>query len=75
MARYFWANARFLYPESDVFFRWNAFETLSLTAGIRVLWPWFHAWDGESLPFTDQFVFAPTLGFSMVFPLVRNDGE
>jgi len=75
MARYFWDKARFLYPETDIFFRWNAFDTLALTAGVRVLWPWFHIWDGEGLPFGDQFVFAATIGFSMVFPLIRDGGE
>jgi hypothetical protein len=65
---YLYSDLRFLYPETRVFMRWKVYENLTLVVSLRVLYPLFHIWDGESLPFYDQLLFSGTIGlaFSLI---------
>jgi hypothetical protein len=60
---YFFGMGRFLYPETRLFFRWRVSSGLSMTMGVRALYPVFHLWDGLHQPFLDQFILSAGLGF------------
>jgi hypothetical protein len=62
---YFYGSLRFLYPETRIFLRWQAVEQLGLVFSVRALYPVFHLWDGENLPFLDQLMLAGSLGFAI----------
>ena len=59
---YFFADGRFFYPESRLFFRWQFSESLVMVINLRVFYPLFHAWDGLGQPFIDQFMVSAGLG-------------
>ena len=54
---------RFLYPELEIRVLWKAVESFSLSFAFRTLFPIFHLWGGEDLPFSDQMIFMGDLGF------------
>lgn len=60
---YFYSNLRFLLPETRFIVRWQVVDAVGLVFSLRALYPLFHLWDGEGLPFTDQFSAAFTIGF------------
>jgi hypothetical protein len=64
---YFYGGPRFIYPETRVFLRWQVVKQLGLVFSVRALYPVFHLWDGENLPFLDQLIIAGCLGFSIRF--------
>jgi hypothetical protein len=64
---YFYGALRFIYPETRVFLRWQVVEQIGLVFSVRALYPVFHLWDGENLPFLDQLMIAGSLGFSIRF--------
>jgi hypothetical protein len=63
--RYFWAG-RFLFPETRLWVRWNAFDDFALSLSLAALYPLFHVWDGGA--FADQFIFAAIAGFDVRLP-------
>jgi hypothetical protein len=60
---YFYSSLRFLLPETRFIVRWQVVDAVGLVFSLRALFPIFHLWDGEGLPFTDQFSAAFTIGF------------
>jgi hypothetical protein len=62
---YFYGGLRFLYPETRLFLKWQVAQNLGLLFSLRALYPIFHIWDGEGLPFLDQLMIALTLGFAI----------
>jgi hypothetical protein len=60
---YFYGNARFLYPDTEVYAKWNFTGNLGLTLTLKVLWPVFHLWDNENLSLFDQLVVSGAVGF------------
>lgn len=61
--QYLFGSGRFFYPENNLYIIWNVFDNLSISFGLKAMYPLFHLWDGERLPFYDQFIFASLLGF------------
>ncbi len=59
---YLYGNLRFLYPETQADLRLSVAEGIDLRLGARVLWPVFHFWDGEGLPFLEQMVGCALVG-------------
>jgi hypothetical protein len=62
---YFFASARFFYPETRVSLRWQVSDVIGLIVNLRAFYPVFHLWDGMSQPFIDQFMFAGGLGIAI----------
>ncbi len=62
---YFYGNLRFFYPELRGFLRWKIVESIGLIFSLRTFIPIFHLWDGEGLPFTDQFMVSLTAGLAI----------
>jgi hypothetical protein len=62
---YFYGSGRFFYPETRFFVRWNLNDSIGLLINLRAWYPVFHLWDGEGLPFLDQFMFSAGLGFAV----------
>jgi hypothetical protein len=60
---YFYGMGRFIYPETRFIFRWRVADGVGLVFSLRAMYPLFHLWDGEGLPFYDQFMAAFDLGF------------
>ncbi len=60
---YFFGAGRFFYPENNIYIIWSVFDYLNLYFGIKSMYPIFHLWDDENLPFYDQFIFSVNLGF------------
>jgi hypothetical protein len=65
---YFFGQGRFFYPETRLFLKWKVSDSLGLRVNLRALYPLFHAWDGEALPFFDQLMLAGGLGFAISLP-------
>ena len=59
---YFYAMARFIYPETEIFTRFTITEDFDLNISIRAYYPLFHLWDGETLSFFDQFMLGGFIG-------------
>ena len=64
-ATYFFGNARFLFPETDIWIRWRVAESLSLALTVKALYPLFHLWDRDGATAGDQFMLAVVLGFDI----------
>jgi hypothetical protein len=64
---YFFAQGRFFYPEARFFVRWTMSASMTLVVNLRAFFPLFHAWDGLSQPFLDQFM--GSAGIGMAFRL------
>jgi len=62
---YFYGAGRFFYPETRFFASWRLSPGFGVNFNVRALWPLFHAWDGEGLPFYDQMQIAGNLGFTI----------
>jgi hypothetical protein len=62
---YFFANARFFYPETRLSLRWQVSDAIGLIVNLRAFYPLFHLWDGMGQPFIDQFMFAGGLGIAI----------
>jgi hypothetical protein len=62
---YFFGQARFLFPETDIWIRWRAFENLSFALTLKALYPLFHAWDGDGQGIPDQLFLAAVFGFDI----------
>jgi hypothetical protein len=62
---YMYGAGRFFYPETRFFLRWHIIDPLDLLFNLRAWYPVFHLWDGEGLPFLDQFMFSAGLGFAI----------
>jgi hypothetical protein len=60
---YFYTQGRFIYPETRFITRWHVTDGVTLAFTLRALYPLFHLWDGEGLPFYDQFMTALDIGF------------
>ncbi len=63
--------SRFLYPEVELTFRWKLVDKIGLSLGIKYLLPFFHVWDGESLPFYDQMMLSAIVGVQFYFSKKR----
>ncbi len=55
--------ARSVYPQVEIACVWDVLDKLGLVFSVRGLFPIFHLWDGENLPFFDQFFLMANLGF------------
>ncbi|MQY76699.1 MAG: hypothetical protein GH155_03630 [Spirochaeta sp.] len=64
---YFYAG-RFVYPETEIYTAWKLNDKLELKTSIRVLFPIFHLWDGEELPFVDQMLISGLIGIRYTLP-------
>jgi hypothetical protein len=62
---YFFGDTRFLYPEIGGFLNWQVAKSIGLEFALRAFIPVFHLWDGEGLPFTDQFMVSLTVGLAV----------
>lgn len=62
---YFYGSGRFIYPETRFIFRWRVTDGVGLIFTLRAMYPLFHLWDGEGLPFYDQLMAAFDLGFAI----------
>jgi hypothetical protein len=60
---YFYSKGRFIFPETRFITRWRVTDGVSLVFTLRGMYPLFHLWDGEGLPFYDQLLVAADLGF------------
>jgi len=60
---YFYTNARFIYPETRFITRWHVVDGVTLDFTFRAMYPLFHIWDGEALPFYDQLMASFNIGF------------
>ena len=60
---YFYSQGRFIYPETRFITRWHVVDGVTLAFTLRAMYPLFHLWDGEGLPFYDQFLTAFNIGF------------
>ncbi len=61
--QYFFSNGRFFYPENNLYIIWNVFDNLALSFSLKFMYPIFHLWDTENLPFYDQFILSALIGF------------
>ena len=59
---YFFGKGRFFYPETGLQVAWKATDAITLEFGARVLWPLFHLWDGQGVPFADELMVSGALG-------------
>ena len=64
---YFYSQGRFIYPETRFITRWHVVEGVTLAFTLRGMYPLFHLWDGESLPFYDQLLVGLDIGFVITF--------
>jgi hypothetical protein len=62
---YFYGGLRFLYPDTEVSIKWNATTGIGLMFSLKALWPAFHLWDSETLPFYDQLFVSGLLGINI----------
>jgi hypothetical protein len=62
---YFYGALRFLYPETRFFVRWHISDPIELVFNLRAWYPVFHLWDGEALPFLDQFMISAGIGVAI----------
>ena len=62
---WFFGAARFIYPEARAFLRWQVTDAIGLVFNLRAWFPLFKLWDGQNLPFPDQFMFAGGIGFAV----------
>ena len=62
---YFFAKARFFYPETTFSVIWQVSEPIGLIFNIRALFPVFHLWDGMGQPFIDQFIIGAGIGIAI----------
>ena len=62
---WFFGAARFLYPEARLFMKWQVTPAIGLVLNVRAWYPLFQLWDGQNLPFPDQFMFAGGIGFAV----------
>ncbi|HVP18621.1 MAG TPA: hypothetical protein VMU36_06455 [Spirochaetia bacterium] len=62
---YFYSQGRFIFPETRFITRWHVTDGVTLVFTLRGMYPLFHLWDGESLPFYDQLMAAFDLGFAI----------
>ncbi len=62
---YFYGQGRFIFPETRFIARWHVTDGVTLAFTLRGMYPIFHIWDGESLPFNDQLLAAFNLGFAI----------
>ncbi|MBA7698200.1 hypothetical protein ES703_106875 [subsurface metagenome] len=53
---------RFLYPETELFAQIAVSKDFDLKLSFRAYYPIFHLWDGENLPFFDQFMVSALVG-------------
>ena len=60
---YFYGQARFIYPETRFITRWHVVDGVTMEFTLRGMYPLFHLWDGEGLPFYDQLMAALDIGF------------
>jgi len=60
---YFYTQGRFIYPETRFLTRWHVADGVTLAFTLRAMYPLFHLWDGEGLPFNDQLMAAFNIGF------------
>ncbi len=60
---YFYGMGRFIFPETRFITRWDVAEGVTLVFTLRGMYPVFHIWDEEGLPFYDQLLAALDLGF------------
>lgn len=67
MGSYFYCSGRFFYPEAGLFFIWKMFNKAALLIEAKTFFPLFHAWDGEEVPFYDQFMVAGSVGLRFFF--------
>ena len=67
LLQYFFGKGRFFYPANDLYFTWNVYNKLALSFNTKIMYPLFHLWDGESLPFYDQLILIGTIGFVIRF--------
>ncbi len=59
---YFLSGGRFLYLELRGTLDWTITRALGLSVRLRALFPVFHLWDGEGVPFYDQLFFGAGIG-------------
>ncbi len=64
---YFYSQGRFIYPETRFITRWHVVDGVTLAFTLRGMYPLFHLWDGESLPFYDQLLVGLDIGFVITF--------
>jgi hypothetical protein len=62
---YFFGMARFFYPETRLFLKWQATSAVGLVVNVRAWYPLFHLWDGQNLPFLDQFMCSAGIGIAI----------
>jgi hypothetical protein len=62
---YFYGSLRFLYPETRFFLRWHLSDPIELLFNLRAWYPVFHFWDGQGLPFLDQFMISAGIGVAI----------
>ena len=62
---YFFGMARFFYPETRLFLKWQLTNPVGLVVSLRAWYPLFHLWDGQNLPFLDQFMFSGGIGIAI----------
>jgi hypothetical protein len=62
---WFFGAARFIYPEARLFTRWQVGPAVGLVFSVRAWYPLFQLWDGQNLPFPDQFMFAGGIGIAV----------
>ncbi len=59
---YFYGKLRFLYPETQITAQMPILENFDIKISLRAYYPLFHLWDGEGLPFMDQFMIGGLIG-------------
>jgi hypothetical protein len=64
-SNYFYGNLRFIYPDVDLFLKWNVSESFSLSFTLKGFIPVFHLWDGEELAFWDQLYLSLLIGICL----------
>jgi hypothetical protein len=62
---YFYSMWRALYPETRMYIKWKVKESNALLFYARAMYPVFHLWDGEALPFLDQLMISAGIGFTI----------
>lgn len=70
---YMYKDARFLYPEVRVGVDYAFRDWVHFGFTLRALFPVFHFWDGEAVPFTDQMIVSGAL--MLRFPLHLRQGK
>lgn len=69
LVRYFYRSARFLMPEILLLSRFEINEALSFDLMSSMMIPVYHIWDGDPLPFSDQWKIGASLGLRAALPL------